>query len=108
MRDFGNDPSEGCFSSAGRAGEDDRWQTIRFDRTTQQFAGSKDVFLTDKFIERARADARGERCSACCRFDVFLCLEQIVHAQKYGALVMQAIVPARFGVPRSRGPLTTV
>ena len=78
-----------------RPGEDHRRQTIRFNRASQKFAGSKDVFLTDKFIERARADARGERCSACCRFDVFLFLEQIVHAQKYGLALSLHLISRR-------------
>jgi hypothetical protein len=65
------------------------------------------VFLTDEFVERARPHPRSKRRGAVRGFDIFLLLEQIVHAQKYGALVMQAIVPAKFGVPRSRGPLST-
>jgi len=53
------------------------------------------VFLADKFLERARAHARGERCSVCCRLDVFFFLEQIVHAQKYGLALSLHLISRR-------------
>jgi hypothetical protein len=50
------------------------------------------VFLADKFIERARAHARGEGRRAVCalkacpepsrRIDIFLFLEKVVHMEK--------------------------
>jgi len=50
-----------------------------FNGAAQKFAGAKDVFLADKFLQRARSHPCGERRSAVRTFNIFLLLEQIVH-----------------------------
>jgi hypothetical protein len=56
------------------------------------------VLLTDEFIERARAHARGKRRTIGALYlHVFCVLEEILHYGNYGAPVMQAIVPATHG-----------
>src|SRR6266550_5961909 len=84
---FGNDPSQRRFSAAGRPEENHGGQTISFDCPAQKFSRPKNMFLADKFVERARAHARGERRSTACalQIDNFLFLEEIVHRGKYGA-----------------------
>ena len=47
--------------ASGRSGEDHRRQAIGFDGATQKFPRRKDMFLADKFLERARPHPRGER-----------------------------------------------
>ena len=57
--------------------------------------GAKNVLLADKFLQRARTHARGERRTIGARnFDVFAISEKILHEGNYGAPVVQAIVPA--------------
>jgi hypothetical protein len=70
-----NDPGKRSLSTSWRSGEDHRRQTISFNGATQKFAGPKNVFLADKFLQRARAHARGERRSAVCRLNILLLLE---------------------------------
>src|SRR5437764_7559302 len=89
---LGNDAGQRGFSAAGRSREYHRWQTICFDCAPQKFAGPENVLLTDKFLQRARTHASGERRSAVCNFHVgFFCgLEKIAHVSSYGALVRRA------------------
>jgi hypothetical protein len=61
------------------------------------------VLLADEFIERARTHARGKRCTVGARdFNIFVISEKILHKRNYGALVTQAIVPARSGEQTGR------
>ena len=85
LRHFGDDLRERRFSGSGRPGQNHRRQTIRFDRAAQKFAGRENMFLSDKFLERARSHACGERssCVGLFRSFVFFARKQIVHAQKY-------------------------
>ena len=53
------------------------------------------MLLADKFIERARAHARGKRRTiGALDFDMFVIPEKVGHQGNYGAPVTQAIVPA--------------
>jgi hypothetical protein len=97
VRHFCDDVGQRGLSAPWRAGEDHRRQTIGFNGAAEKFAGAKDVFLADKFLQRARAHPRGERRRAVGGFNVFLLLEKIVHLGNYGAPVMQAILAARSG-----------
>ena len=60
----GDDMGEGGFAGAGRAGQNDGRQTVGLDRAAQQFSRREDVFLADKFLQRARAHPGGERRGA--------------------------------------------
>ena len=64
MRHFCNYTCKRGLAAAGRPMENYRGQTISFDCPAQQFARRKNVFLADKFVERARPYARGEWSSA--------------------------------------------
>jgi hypothetical protein len=56
------------------------------------------MLLTDKFIQRARTHARRKRRTiAALDFDILVVLEKILHEGKYGARVVQAILPASPG-----------
>jgi hypothetical protein len=80
VRHLRNDAGERGFSAAGRPGENHGGQSIGFNRTAQKFARAENVFLADKFIERARAHARGKRRTiGALGFDIFLILEKILH-----------------------------
>ena len=63
------------FAGAGRPVENHRGQTISFDRAAQEFARPKNVFLADKFLERARPHPSGERRSSICSFNLLRFLE---------------------------------
>src|SRR5436190_18894781 len=75
VRHFCDDAGQRGLSAPWRAGEDHRRQTIGFNGASQKFAGAKDVFLADKFLQRARSHPCGERRSAVCGFNLFLLLE---------------------------------
>ena len=52
------------------------------------------MLLTDKFIERARAHARGKRRAiGALNFDIWVIPEKILHEGNYGAPMTQAIPP---------------
>ena len=60
----GNDFGERGLAGARRAPEDHRGRVVTLDLHAQRFAGADQMLLPDKFIERARAHAVGERASA--------------------------------------------
>jgi len=68
------------FSRAGRPGKNYGRQAIGFDGATEEFAGSKNMFLTDELFECSWAHARGERCCArAFKIRFFLLRKKIVH-----------------------------
>ena len=82
LRHRRDDLREGGFARAGRAGKNDRRQSIRLDRAAQEFAGREDVLLPDKLLERARSHPAGER-----RGGIGLCVrlrlgEQVFHVEE--------------------------
>ena len=75
MRHLRDDSRQRGLAAAGRPVQNHRWQTISFDRAAQKFARPKNVFLADKFFERARPHPRGERRSSICSFNLLRFLE---------------------------------
>ena len=75
VRHLGDDARQRGLSAAGRPIENHRGQAIGFNRATQKFARPKNVFLADKFLERARSHPRGERRSGVCSFNLLRFLE---------------------------------
>jgi len=75
VRHFRDDPGERGLSASWRAGEDHRRQTIGFNSASQKFAGAKDVFLADKFLQRAWPHPRGQRRCGVCSFNLLRFLE---------------------------------
>ena len=57
----GNDAGEGGLAHARRAPEDHRADLVALDQPPQHLAFAQKVRLTRKFVQRARAHARGER-----------------------------------------------
>src|SRR4029077_7130619 len=97
VRHLRDDVRQRRLSAAGRPVENHRGQAIGFNRATQKFARTKNVFLADKFLERARPHPSGER-RVVCSLILLLFLEQVLHRRNYGALLMQAIVPRSGGL----------
>src|SRR5204863_8758032 len=90
MRHLGDDTRQRRLSAAGRSMENHRGQAIRLNRATQKFARPKNVFLADKFLERAWPHPCGERSSGVCSFNLLRFLEQVLHERKYGARAASA------------------
>jgi hypothetical protein len=74
VRHLRDDARQRRLSAAGRAIENHRGQAIGFDRATQKFARGKNMFLTDKFLERSRSHPCGER-RVVCSFNLLRLLE---------------------------------
>ncbi len=75
VRHFCDHSRQRGLSAARRPIENHRGQAIRFDRAAQQFARPENVFLADKFLERARSHPRGERRGGVCGFNLLRFLE---------------------------------
>ncbi len=75
VRHLGDHARQRGLSAAGRPVENHRGQAISFNRATQKFARPKNVFLADKFLERARSHASGEWRSGICSFNLLHFLE---------------------------------
>jgi len=58
--DAGDDAGESGFAAAWRSPEEHGAETIGFDLQAKRFAGAEEFFLTDEFVESARAHALGE------------------------------------------------
>ena len=86
VRHVGDDMRKGCLAGPRRPGENHGGQTVGFDRAAQQLARRENMFLADKFLERPRPHAGGERRSAgrAGKIDIFLFAKEIVHGKKYG------------------------
>jgi len=62
LRMLGDQTRQGGFSSSGRAGEEDgRKEPVGDDGAAQQFAFADYVFLTNEFIQCARAQPGCQR-----------------------------------------------
>jgi hypothetical protein len=75
VRHLRDDARQRGFSAAGRPVENYRRQAISLNGTTQKFARRKNVFLADKFLERARPHPRSEWRSSVCSFNLLRFLE---------------------------------
>ena len=67
LGDPGDDFRERGLAGAGRSPEDHRSGIVAFDLDAQRLAGADEVFLSDKFFERARTHAVGEGTCALLR-----------------------------------------
>ena len=75
MRHLGDHTRQRGLSAAGRSIENHGGQSISFNRAAQKFARPKNVFLADKFLERARPHPCGERRGGVCSFNLLRFLE---------------------------------
>src|SRR5262245_12116842 len=89
---LGDDAGQRRLSTAWWPIENYRWQAISFNRAAQQFARRKDVFLADKFLERARPHPRGERRGGVCSFKLCRFLEWSLNRRGSAGLLAEAIL----------------
>jgi hypothetical protein len=84
---LGDNIGQRCFAASGWTRNNQRRETVGFDRATQKFSRREDMFLSDKFIECAWTHARREGSGCANPLQVFRLGfgEQIVHRVKmYG------------------------